>query len=1129
MNKRNFTKNKCLKMTAAFLFPFALFGGGMAISQNKTLADESIEYAYNYHETVSITNSDFTQGSKPSLKGDTLSGWNAIETDSRATGMLIDVGSGENTDDDSDETTTFSKNKDNYMLINNPGSNGPSSDTRILMINSKEKLSQKNIPAYKGYRSSSITLEANSYYRFSVSAYAMLNGDDYVRASIYLSGIKNQDDEDVELGYENITSSNWKEYFFFVATGDKAQTVTLDLYLGTRTAERSEGAVFFDNANVVRYSENQFYDLCDSFGYKNNDIFGDYSEDKTKFLVEELKTQANIVEGTDLINLDFEDEIVENTDTLGKYWNLSSSDKSNASARIVNIRDMQPVDFKNMTGYGYVGNDLSKDNKQALVLWTNSGEYSSGYVGVKSSDIAIAAHNVYKVSLKMKSAGIENGSFYLKVSEADAIYDLYPTLISNDKEAKNYYELGSQKTSGITSNTDNNWTNDYQTVEFYIKGHSVYNSFINLELWLGDVDTKAEGCVVVDNIQIEYANYSEFSSATNKLELTSFTGTADNISNPYFNSAEISDQNTYPLAATGWTADKGEEDYNESGVIYIGSENEYNEMYKGKYDWAGIRPTPISDSAMANNVYMMFNSKESYQSLTSSTYELPTENDYYVLSFDYYTQEFGSLTTPKIKVEVIDENGIVLFNKSDVSKLDSWDSLQVYFHLPKTVSHTVKVKVSLGEKDDKVGGIVYLDNFDISVSDVTAYTNGTYKSDLTNYYFNLSTEGKVGKEITSSPAYTLEVEEVYNSNYTTENCGTEAGIVSGIENVYGITSEENLLVITNRVASKSTLKSNYKVNMQADKYYLLTFDLATIFDIDAQNANSDNHNCKYGVSIKIDGYNAIEGLLSSSELKEYKIYYKATSESTPVIYFTLVSDCDKTLGTALLTNFDFTESTSEAYNSAKNDSAFNSSVFTATLTDAKEETETPDTEETPETNENKGGLDTALVLASSLITGLALIVAIIGLVLQKVKIKKIDKIRKESYDRKLSQNHDAILNEAQKRRDDEVVKLQKAKANLEQERIDMEEKHKVYVRENRQANGKLSRDVEKAFKKYNSDIVRLNEKINIVKEKIDYVMTAEYLLNLQRKVMMEEEDKLAKENKARKQALKAKLDESSEQ
>lgn len=1127
MNKRNLTKNKCLKMTAAFLFPFALFGGGMALSQNKTLAEsENVEYIYSYNESVPLTNSDFKQGGTTYLKGNSLSGWNAIEktSESPATGMLIDVESGDVTNEN-DETTTFGKNKDNYFLSSNPGSNG--NDTRILMINSKEKLSQKNINTSKGYRSSSITLEKNSYYRLSVSAVTMLNGDDNVRASIYLSGVVDKNGEEIELGYEDITTSTWKEYFFFIATGDQAQTVTLDLYLGTKSNGTSSGAVFFDSASVMRYSENAFFDLCKDF---DNAEFEDAYEDfyqETVFLINKLQTEKNLVANTDNINLDFENEIPTNGFSLGEFWSVNPSDKANANASIVNIREMQPNDFKTKTGYGYVGNDLSKDNNQALVLWTNSGEYSSSYVGVKSSDIAINAHEVYKVSFKMKSAGIESGSFYVKVSETDAIYDLYPTLLSNEEENDNYYKLGNQSSSGITANVDNAWTNDYQTVEFYVKGHSVYNSFINIEFWLGKLDENAKGCVVIDNVQVEYADYSDFSNASNKLELNAIDEeNNDNFTNAQFNNAEMSADNKYPLTATGWTVNKGDEDNNESGVIYISNKAEYDQLYSG-YKWYGIKPANNTEDDQANNIYMMYNNKDSYQSITSSSYNLSKANSYYLLNFDYYNQDFTGLTPSAIKVEVIDENGIVLFSKDGISNANKngWSKMNLYFHLPTNVSHKVQIKVSLGEENNQVGGLVYLDNFNVSVSDETAYTNNEgYKTDLTNYYLNL---GEIGREPSINPAYKLEVEEVYNDNYTAEDCGNIGGIVNGKDNEYGITSDKNLLVISNKIASKSTYKSVYKLEMNSSEsnYYVLSLNLATIFDIDAENAKTDKHDCKYGFSVKIDGYDAIDGLLTSSELKEYKIYYKTSSSSTPVVSFTLLSDCNETIGSALF-NFDFASTTLQAYNEAKN----KSNEFIAKLSTAKEENKTPEEEETPKAEKEESGLDSMLLLASSLIMGLALVVAIVGFILRKIKIKKINKVRQESYDRKLSVDHDVILKEAQTRRDNEVKQLQKAKSVLEQDKLEMEEQHKVYVRQAREAsNGKLSREVERTFKKYNSDIASMNEKINIVKEKIDYVMTAEYLLSIERKILMEEEERLAREKRERKAALKARLDQEADE
>jgi hypothetical protein len=55
--------------------------------------------------------------------------------------------------------------------------------------------------------------------------------------------------------------------------------------------------------------------------------------------------------------------------------------------------------------------------------------------------------------------------------------------------------------------------------------------------------------------------------------------------------------------------------------------------------------------------------------------------------------------------------------------------------------------------------------------------------------------------------------------------------------------------------------------------------------------------------------------------------------------------------------------------------------------------------------------------------------------------------------------------------------------------------------------------VEKAFKQYTSRIATLNEKIKILNEKIDYVMTADHLIEIERKIVANEEDKKSKKKK----------------
>lgn len=1096
------SKSKCLKLGALLLFPMALFGG---VSLSKSALDDkakalSSNYVKSYNESVSVENSSFENGNKPYTSGNSLSSWSAIETESKATGMLIDVGSGEMSEGEDGLTATFSKYKDTYMLNANPECKD-SGDTRILMINSKANIDQDHINARKGYRSSSISLAANSYYSFKVSVRTMLNGDDYASASLYVSGLKDIDGKDMKIGIEEISPSSWTDYYLFVATGDEAQTVTLDLYLGSANGGKSQGAVFFDDCNVERYSENLFYQVASSHGYNFVDNADSFENDRV-FLVQGLKTLPSYINNIGDYNFNFEDDSA--VGGLGTAW--TEIKKANGHARIMGVTDMQPTAFKSTTGYDYVGDNLAYQNENALVLWTGSNEnYSTSYVGVKSSDIEIQAHTAYKVSLKLKVAGMDNGSFVLKVTENESIYSLYPSVFSEDEDADNYYALQSGKTNGYSSNTDNNWTNDYQTVEFYIRGYDLYNTSVNLELWLGDESTNANGCVVVDDIIVEKTTTTKFSNATDKLELKAYSGSTTGFTNPYFNATEYDDVEAgFPLTATGWTSEKENENYNESGVIYLGKADEYKSMYAGKYDWAGI--SPARDADVTNNVYMMFNRQNSYQSLKSESYSI-SKDSYYKVSFDYYNQLFSNLNASSIKVEIIDENGIVLFSQDGISSLDSWDSMEIYLHTAEMVGHNINMVIHLGENesDKKVGGFVYLDNFAIVDSNESEFLAGKYTSDLSDYFLSLETNGVISNELSSSPAFDFAVDEIYDNGYQGSEAGAVGGIVNGQNNSYGITTDKsNFLVLSTKVASKATLTSKYKFSFSADSYYKLTFDLATIFNDVAKNSEDS-----YGVSIEMDGFDVVSGLITDGELKSYTIYFKCDTATDATFAFSLVSESGDTIGTALLTNFDIAVSNNDEFTSASVLPGYEETTFTSKQTATEEE----DNEEDDATDSETSN-DSAWLLIPSIIMGVALIIAIVGFALRKVKIKKIEKIKKANYDRKLSLDHDVVMAEARKRRDNEVAELQNAKNMLKEEKARLESEHKEFVRGSREnSNGKLTKQMEKAFKKYNSNIARINEKINIIKEKIDNVMSAEYLLSLEHKIVLEEENKFSAENK----------------
>ena len=141
MTKSKFNyKSKCLKLCALLLFPSALFGG--AVLSTSALNEKASVIAEGYTEPsskpVTIENPSFTKGNKPYASGTSLSGWDPIEKESKATGMIIDVGSGITEGEEETTNDTFGKHKGTYMLQENPECKDPK-DTRILMIN-REKL-----------------------------------------------------------------------------------------------------------------------------------------------------------------------------------------------------------------------------------------------------------------------------------------------------------------------------------------------------------------------------------------------------------------------------------------------------------------------------------------------------------------------------------------------------------------------------------------------------------------------------------------------------------------------------------------------------------------------------------------------------------------------------------------------------------------------------------------------------------------------------------------------------------------------------------------------------------------------------------------------------------------------------
>lgn len=1095
MKNTRTSNNKLLKLTAMFAFPCALFGGMLMGSTHTAQAQEQSP-TYHYEEKH-VTNYTFSEPKGSAyLEGSSLSGWSVTEDTKNlpGRGMIIDVGSKIETGDGSEaETSNFAKYKDHFALDTNPGAKD--SDTRILMLNSKENKSQSNRDARKGYSSSSIELNANSYHIIKISAKAMKNGDASVEGSIYLTGIKDKDGKALKLAYEKISPQAWTDYYFLVATGNKAQTVKIECYLGSKTSD-SSGVMFFDSSSVYRYSQNQFFDYAfTNYGYTGNDVLT--TEGTKIFAIDALADEKSTLAQISGYNFDFEDT----SKSLASNWEPLG--QTNGTAKIAYY-----ADFGTDSTLAGIGDNFEYNNSRALVMQCTSQAYDSKtqYVGLKSKEFTIEPHACYKVSLDVKVSNMQRGSFYVKVSENGTIYDTYSFIDEDD------VPLSSGKTNGQTDNDTNEWTNNYQTLTYYIKGHSLYYSNVNLELWLGDAQTPATGTAVIDNISVEKVDESAVSSS-DLLTLNSNAPTL-NITNGSFDSALASVKDkAYPLSASSWNVAKANDKNCSAGVVYLADNATYDQMYDG-YAWAGINPNNNADKA-PNNVFMMFNSDNSYQTLTSPKISL-SGSEYHSISFDYYHQDYRNLRVPSMKVEVVDDNGIVLFSQDGITSLNDWATMKILFKTNSSKSHSATMKIYFGqnETDKMVGGMCYLDNFSTTTSDSNAFKQATYKTDITGFLTHLDfASGANANRITSTSAYTFSATSL-DSDYTNAQSAV-GGIVNGQNNEFDITNEnDNFLAITNISAAKSSLKTNFKLDeFAANSYYKLSFSLATIFNDDALDASTDDHECGYGVSILIDGFEEVAHIVNNGTLQDYEIYFKTSdTASTPTLEFILNSDCAKTVGTALLTNLSLSASDVDKYTAVKGYSSYGQTKFTSDFVVVEEETPEEDTtpDQTPDSETTQSNTDWGII-ASSLITSVAVIIGVVALAFRSVKLKKIEKVKAEAYDKRVTENHEVIMAKAQKLRDKELETLNLAKATIENEKAELEAVHKEFVKEQRiKDSDKISKDMEKAFKVHAAKQSNLNEKLRILKEKIDYTMSAEHLIELERRVVAEQDEQKVK-------------------
>lgn len=445
----------------------------------------------------------------------------------------------------------------------------PGTNKSVLIINTLFDTSY-------GYSSANLTFAPNKFYM--VSAY-IKTGDfkDNSGASLRINGM----DKDISINNINtvrnmkrdadglpiLTKDNdygFTKYTIFVATPSmKTSTVSVVLSVGDRYAPSSkdesnyylpaQGYAMFDNITAYEISPTKFYSVKE--GNETN-LVKDYSAVMTEgnWSFENGKTDWTLAPdagyGTSNVTSDFYN--ANTTFATENEYNLKTEPVSSIG--------------KNLAGEG--------TNNILVISSYKNNEYQDIAYGAKSSEVLIKRMSYTRVSIWVKTQDIGGAGVTLAISSnknqnPDTMKEedkLFTTIVGSTGDDSNAARYG------------------WKEHVFFIKGSSVDDYSISVEMWLGRAGSPASGIAMFDNIRIEPVSYTEYTENSSGATTVTFdpTFTDTGITNGEFYEAGDNKEYAFPMAPSGWVK------YDTSTV----ASNGYSQEFKKTDDViSGLMPT----------------------------------------------------------------------------------------------------------------------------------------------------------------------------------------------------------------------------------------------------------------------------------------------------------------------------------------------------------------------------------------------------------------------------------------------------------------------------------------------------------------------------------------------------------
>ena len=1005
-------QNKCKSITKKITSGLLALGvvatsfvGYNALSIKQRAIYDSVVYAKESNLTSNkITNGDFSS-SDSATPSKVSSGWSAVtDGGSPENQILAAVFNNENYLNDSENYL------DSYKLIEEivPGSldDGDSSDDPYTR-NKSFMINAANGSGHFGYKStSSISLDANSYYRIDVTLKTFHNVDNpnsdtngYVDtfnsfASIYLNGITGHD---ADTKFEKVESTNssvnnpkgWATYSLFIQTSeyDSLSDLSLELWLGSK-AESCTGPVFFNNVQLYRYSQDLFEAEIQNTPAANKRVV-------------RLTNQYSVPS-------------VENAQFDSPYtngWSDIEVCTDQNDGQVIARVDINDIDgIKHITGqinpnYALATKDiptstnLNSATQRNVLLINNPLDTHTALI--QSSDITIKQHGYYRISVwTWRNSG-----------SAEAQIKLI--------DKSNNVDTVSQSVS-TTSGSDE-FTGKWVEYNFYVAGNAYKDETVALQLGLD-----GEGYVYFDDVRIWQISYADYTSGSSKSysQKMSFDQSATNyqVENDDFDVTENQDSLiTYPLKPSSWTSTL-DEDGTISGVVNTDTtqfaENLDNYSKNGMHP---NNPGALPERNANNNVLMVGNILDGLDSVYTSNSITLNSNSYYHFSVYVAANSLDGTNGAYVKCYSTNET---LFSISNI--LGGWQSKDIYIA---TGNSSITANIDLGFNAQ---GYAFFDKIHMETSSEDAFNEakelGTYTLiDLSNESFeNYIDDSTTWKYQTSTYTGT----NVQESGVANLNKGQFDGIVASAQN------GNNVLYITSDEDSYYYFKSNSSYSFEAgsDKFYKLSIYVQT--HLNEQDPDAATEDSIYGASITLNYANTSKTLYGINTnvngvntWREYAFYLSFAEATTGTLQLALGSDKGTASGLVMFDNITLNTIDEDEYDAALNNDY--SAVIKTTASSSDDESSS---------NSSFDGTF-SWYLIPSLITALAIFVAIIGTMIRKINWKSSPKV-KTSYDRASTLNKDLSSREQIAEREALVAELQSTLSQNEKEMEGLKNKFK---------------------------------------------------------------------------------------